>query len=167
MTSLTEQPLELNDIVLPDPVSWIPQTPGSWAVMAVLVLAVLWVLIALLRRRRANWYRREALSRLRMLELEVAAERSNAAELAAIPVLVKETALAAAPRPDVAALSGEAWLQFLDATYGDRGFTTGPGRLLPVLAYGTPAEVRGVDPAQVDALFDLVRTWIRRHRVRV
>ena len=57
-----------------------------------------------------------------------------------LPRLVKQTALAFRPRTEVAALSGEPWLQFLDASYGEKGFTEGPGRLLPKLAYASLAQ---------------------------
>ncbi|NIM02313.1 MAG: DUF4381 family protein, partial [Acidobacteria bacterium] len=41
--------------------------------------------------------------------------------IAALPVLVKETALTYRPRSEVAALSGDSWLRFLDESYGGDG----------------------------------------------
>ena len=67
----------------------------------------------------------------------------------------------------MAPLNGEPWLQFLDRTYGSPGFTEGPGRLLPTLAYATPAATSALPAKELQALVELVRRWIRRHRVRV
>ena len=74
---------------------------------------------------------------------------------------MKRTALACRPRVEVAALTGDAWLRFLDESYGGDGFTRGAGRALTALAYEASPEVDG------DALVPLVRDWIRKHDVRV
>jgi hypothetical protein len=66
---------------------------------------------------------------------------------------------------DVAALSGDAWLAFLDRTYGGDGFTKGPGRLVALAAYEPDADLRGIVESDARAVFVLAREWIRRHRV--
>ena len=63
--------------------------------------------------------------------------------------------------------TGEAWLRFLDRSYGGKGFSEGPGRRLPTIAYATPARAVELPDDEQAALFRLVRRWIRRHRVRV
>ena len=94
---------ELHDIVVPEPVSWMPAT-AAWGVLGGLLLIILaWQLVALGRRWRANRYRREALSRLDEIE-RAASARPEA--LGSLPELVKITALAAWPRARVAGLSG-------------------------------------------------------------
>ena len=70
-----------------------------------------------------------------MLEHALEKDESRPAAVAEIPVLVKGIALAFGPRSEVASLTGDAWLQFLDRSYGGSGFTEGPGRLLPTIAY--------------------------------
>jgi hypothetical protein len=140
----------LREIRLPEPVSYAPQTIGWWIVFALLLLIALYVAFRLWRRWRRNAYRRRALAHL------AAMERDGAPAL--LPRLLKRTALDAWPREEVANLSGDAWLAFLDRVYGGVGFTSGPGRVLPALAYGEPR----VDDAP--ALFSLARTWIRTHR---
>jgi len=47
--------------------------------------------------------------------------------LGEIPALLKWTALEAFPQSDVAGLSGEPWLAFLDKTIGGKNFTDGEG----------------------------------------
>ncbi len=159
--------LDLYDIVLPEPVSWVPQTLGWWILLGILVVALAWATAAAIRRRRTNRYRALALAHLARIETELADPATRATAVTALPVLVKQTALAFRPRSEVAALSGSSWLRFLDDSYGGSGFTEGPGQLLSTLAYSTPATTNTLPSAELEALVDLVRRWIRRHRVRV
>jgi hypothetical protein len=166
-------PPNLHDIVLPEPVSWMPQTGGWLALLAIVLVVVAWAAWAGLRRRHANRYRRQALERLDRIEQALADPQARAAALTELPVLLKQTALACRPRSEVASLTGDPWLRFLDASYGGSGFTDGPGRLLPVLAYQArpgrgveESEPLGVEEAseQIPDLLHLVRHWILRHR---
>ncbi|WP_420996896.1 DUF4381 domain-containing protein [Cupriavidus sp. 30B13] len=153
----------LQEIPLPEPVSWLPQTWG-WAVLAALLLAVLALLAwRAYRRRQAGRYRREALAALARIEAALADERGRAGALAALPALVKRVALAFAPRAQVASLSAQAWLAWLDGTWRPGSFTSGPGRLLPALAYGSGEPA----PAEVAALVALLRDWIGQHHARL
>ncbi len=157
----------LHDIVLPDPVSWAPQTPGWWVLLGILVVALAWATAAAVRRRRTNRYRKLAMARLARIETQLADPASRADAVTALPILVKQTALAFRRRSEVAALSGSSWLRFLDDSYGGSGFTEGPGRLLPSLAYATLATTSALPDEELKSLVNLLRRWIRRHRVRV
>jgi hypothetical protein len=153
----------LQVVALPPPVPYTPQTWG-WAVVGALLLALLaWLAARLVRRHRARRYRREALGELARLEAELgdAARRQRA--LAALPALAKRVALGFAPREQVAGLSSEAWLQWLDRTWREGRFTRGPGRLLASLAYAPEAP----PDADVRALVALLRGWIAHHHARV
>ena len=139
----------LNDIVVPDPVSLMPQTVG-WIILGAIVVAVLvtFTVLAWARYRR-NAYRREALALV------------ESTPLAALPALVKRVALAVAPRTDVASLTDDAWLAFLDRTYGGTGFSSGPGRPLASLSFDPAVP----DQRESEDLRQLVALWIRNHRV--
>jgi hypothetical protein len=143
----------LHDIVLPEAVSYVPQTAVWYALFSSVLALLAWGGIVWVRHERRNRYRKRALDRLADIEARGA--------FAELPVLVKQTALSFAPRAEVASLSGDEWLRFLDATYRGDAFTRGPGRRLPVLAYGRPHTV------DVGELLTLVRRWIRKHHVRV
>ena len=150
----------IRDIRMPDPVSRAPQTWGWWVLFVVVAIAL--VLVARWARRRwlADAYRRAALDELAALERKAASESTRAQALAAVPTLLKRTALAAWPREDVAALSGDAWLAFLDRTYPGDAFHGGAGRVVADLAYGQPA----MDEAARAALFAAARAWVGQHR---
>lgn len=146
----------LHDIVVPDAVAYAPQT-AAWAVVLVVLLGLgWWSVFAWVRHARRNHYRSLALARLADIE-----QRAAFSEL---PVLVKQTVLSICPRGDVASLSGDDWLRFLDGTYRGDAFTQGPGRQLPELAYGN---ADAVDRVHVEQLVQLVRHWITKHHVRV
>ena len=149
----------LHDIALPEPVSWMPQTIGWYVVGAVIVGLAVWAAVAYYRRRRANRYRRAALAELADIETTLADPARHSAALGAIPVLVKRVALSFTPRDKIASLTGDPWLQWLDASYGGAEFSRGIGRLLPQMAY-RPTDAR---PDEVTDLVALVTQWIRRH----
>ncbi|MBB6095199.1 hypothetical protein HNQ60_004089 [Povalibacter uvarum] len=147
----------LQEIAEPPVVPYFPQTAG-WAVVGgVVLLALIYIGWKVARHRRANAYRREALAELARIE----AESSHAA----LPALLKRTAIAAASRSAVASLTGEEWLRFLDRSLGGDQFEKGPGQLLPRIAYATslPADI---STEELRSLIDLSRRWIRRHDTR-
>ena len=154
----------VHDIVSPEAVSYAPQTVG-WYVLGLLALAaVVWVALRWLRGYRARRYRRDGLAELAILESQLRDPTTRIDALERIPVLVKRVGLAAFPREQVAALSGDAWLARLDASMGGNAFARGPGQLLPTLAYAPASSLETVADDHVRALVDLVRRWIRNHR---
>ena len=157
-------PPNLHDIVLPEPVSWMPQTVGSGALLGVFLVALGWTLVSLLRRRRANRYRRTALARLEHIERALFDPVTRVGALAELPVLIKQTALACRPRSEVASLSGIRWLRYLDESCGGKDFSEGAGRVLPMLAYAAPSATESLEPDDMPALVEVVRRWIRGHR---
>ncbi|MEY8829383.1 DUF4381 domain-containing protein [Sedimentitalea sp. XS_ASV28] len=130
----------------PPPIAMTPQTIG-WVWLAVALVTTMLILLRLvLRHRRANAYRRAALGAL-------AGAGDDPARIAQI---LRRTALAAFPREDVAALTGERWLNFLDRTMPGDGFANGPGRALAEAPYREVAATPG--------LAELARRWVKAHR---
>jgi len=153
----------LHEILLPDPVNWMPQTIGWYAVIGLILLVVVCWFYGRLRRFRKNRYRRLALAELAIIEGELQRpERRNKA-LAEIPVLLKQTALSTFPRSEVASLSGENWLAFLDKTMGGKNFTEDEGRLLPELAYAPEPRIAELSDERIGNLVKLTRRWIKIH----
>lgn len=138
----------LRPLHAPDPVGWWPPAPGWWLLAGLLLgmLGLIW------------WYhRRFALRRVALTELRelVRREPDDTRLSAGVNQLLRRVALACFPRSQVARLSGEAWLQFLDSSSRDKGFSHGPGR---VLATGPFAPACTLDRA---ALIELARRWIQ------
>jgi hypothetical protein len=154
----------LQEITLPEPPSYRPQTIG-WAIFGGVVLLglILWG-IQQYRRWHRNRYRRAALHRLNELEQLTQQSTTRVAALRELSELLKRTALAAYPRQQVAALHGDDWLAFLDRTYNGNGFVQGDGWMLAQLPYQPPETLAQLPRETVVGLFSSVRGWIRFHR---
>lgn len=147
----------LHDVIAPPPVPWWPLAGGWYALAALLLATVLLGGWLLWRRRRAGRYRKAALAELETLRNGAAAPSVVATE---VMILLKRTALAAYPRPQVAALTGPSWWAFLDQAAGTE-FGREHGPLVQDLIYGTAARPAGRDPVLM--LCDAAERWIRRH----
>lgn len=142
--------IPLRDLHLPEAVGWWPPAPGWWF-LAVLVLAGLVLLLLRHARRRARGAaRRRALRELDALLAEFEANRDAVRFAAGASALLRRAMLAYAPRGEVAGLTGEAWLAWLDRGLEHPQFVAGPGRNLLELPYRRPdadlaaAEVYGL-----------------------
>ena len=143
---------QLRDIHLPAPVSWWPPAPGWWGLLALLFIVV-GLVVWFYRRRRRNRWRAIALTELARL-------RTTQPEglLSDLSVLLRRVAISRFPRREVAALTGEDWLAFLDRTLADNtAFRSGAGRAFLRGPYGK-------DGPEVDvgSLLDLCERWIKR-----
>jgi hypothetical protein len=151
---------QLRDWHLPDPIQWWPPAPGWWIAAGVVVAVLLWLAgVRWRRHRRRGAAARSALRELAALRAAVRADGDTRAFVAALSRLLRRLALARFPREQVAGLTGDAWLAFLDATGGGDGFRHGPGRALADLVYG--ATRAGDPPPSSDVLAELAETWIR------
>ena len=114
----------------------------------------------LYRYWRANRYRREAMSELVQLLENWHQNEDDHAYLEALQKLLKRAALTSFPREDVASLTGEAWVQFLDRTTGSHNFSIGEAE---VLIDGTYRPDISVD---VETLHLVAKSWIQKHHSR-
>jgi hypothetical protein len=144
------------EVLPPDPVSWLPQTPGWLVVGALLGLYLAYRGWLALRHWHRNRYRREACRELQRLAAQATGE-GLAGELSA---LLKRTALAAFPRPQVARLSGARWVEFLNGQCDQALFE---GALASALVREQYRD-RGLAESERQALMAACREWILSHR---
>lgn len=135
---------QLHDIVEPPPVPMTPQT-WAWAVLAAVLAAALGLALWLWRRhRRATAWRRAALGELEALAPGLRAGDPTA--LASLQILLRRVALATAPRPQTAPLTGPAWTRVLGPDFTGLPLADAPYR-----------EITGYDGA---AAVTAARQWI-------
>ena len=158
MTMNPTDALQLHDIHIPGaPAVW-PPAPGWWLLAGIGIAVVLVLGLWLLRRRRLARFRRRVLRDLEQL----AADTGRATLSARVSALLKRVALTRYARSEVAALSGRAWLAFLDRTGGGGKFEHGPGQVLASGPYA-PDSGSGTPSEDSEALIALSKSWVRRN----
>jgi len=146
---------EFVEVATPAAVSWLPQTAG-WAWLGGILLALLlrygW---KRLRHWYRNRYRREAIARL----LQLSDSSDKATWLVELNKLLKLTALACFSREQVARLSGEEWIDFLNRQCAEAPFSNEQRELLASGIY--KAEVLGEHARS--QLLAASLSWVRTH----
>lgn len=140
------------ELVAPAAISWWPQTPG-WAVVGAVVLALG---LRFSWRRLQHWwrnrYRAEALAELNGLPHSAdLIARSNG--------LLKRVSLVAYPRTQVASLSGQQWVEYLNSCVPSPLFDGGCAELL---AQGSYRQL-DADAAALAELQQACARWIAAH----
>ena len=153
----------LHPIVLP-PVQGIwPIAQGWYLIAFLLIVTVTFLAFRIIKKRKANRYRIDALAKLSVLNDKLdQGDAENA--LRALPVLIKATALYAYPRKKIASLYGDEWIDFLNGTLSAPRFMSEDGVLLTQISYGTPRAISAVTIAQSIQLVDHVKYWIQHHK---
>jgi len=148
----------------PAAIGWWPLAPGWWALLALAVLAIAIGCYFLLKHYRANAYRRLALQQLQTIHTHL--DQSNGSDkhsaVSDTNALLKSVALRQFPRHDIASLSGEAWLSFLNTTRHSESTDTEFVNNFANAAYR--AQIPELDTEQ---LFRASKNWIAKHRAPV
>jgi hypothetical protein len=145
---------KLKDIHLPPAISMWPTAPG-WLILFVLfsglILYLMYVAYRSTQRKRTVKY---ALSKLKKLK-DTSSSNPQAIHIAMeISILLRRTALYYFRREDIAGLTGDNWLNFLNRSGNTTQFTDGAGRLL------IDAPYRKDNTADLMPLFTLTQAWL-------
>ena len=152
---MEENKLPLRDLHLPDAVGWLPLAPGWWLVLTLVVVALAALAWRSYRLWKFNAPRRHALRELARYEVEYLEHRNPITLGKQVSELLRRGMLAYAPRDEVAGLTGEAWLAWLDEGLPVPYFHTEGGRSLVNLPYRDPdGDFSDID---VGALLSAVR----------
>ena len=130
--------LALRDLHLPEPIGWWPLAPGWWLVIALAFFGLGWLLLRTWRKWRFNAPRRYAIRTLAAVEAEYMTSRNPVALGRQVSELLRRGMLAYAPRHEVAGLTGESWLEWLDQGLPVPYFHTEGGKSLLQLPYRDP-----------------------------
>lgn len=148
---------QLHGLHLPDPVGWWPLAFTWWVLflsLGAMLLALIWFWID---RHKRHAYRREALQRLR----EIDAATPPAQQIQQLNGLLKQVAITAYGRQNVASLNEQAWLAFL---YRSAQHIRQPPNLGTTLqAAYRPAEQTQEAQIGVMELRNYAQNWIKGH----
>jgi hypothetical protein len=151
--------IPLRDLHLPPDIGWWPLAPGWWLLIVLAAAGLGFMLYRLFMNWRADRARRVALRQLAVVTRSYE-QSGNAVALASeLSELLRRTVLAYAPRTEVAGLTGEAWLRWLDRGLDEALFAEGAGRTIDTLPYRNPE--REASDADVTALIDAVRIRLK------
>ena len=146
---------QMHDIIIPSAVSFWPLAPG-WYALALLVLAYgIHLGLKLWTTYQQNLYRREALEVLSMLDEENANKEINS-----LLGLMKRVALQCFGREKVAALSDDAWWDFME-THSKAKVGVEVRELSQKILYSPHAEASTED---VKILAKVAKVWITTHK---
>ena len=150
---------DLEPIVAPEPVLFWPPQPGWYAVLFLLFVGIGFIIYKRIVYKRRNAYRKNALATLKKLKTE----SFNSALVPKLNALLKATALQGYSRQQVANLSGDKWLDFLDKTQPKVAFSKTPGTYLEQLSYQALEAVQ-ISAAEWEILLQMSEQWIKSHK---
>ena len=153
----------LQDIVEPAAISWWPPATGFWIRVEMLLVWVSAIGLRLWIRYRRNSYRREALALLQQIESGLQPAQTRDFALAEMSMLLKRTALSAYPREEVAELTGEEWLAFLDHSGNTHDFSQGAAAIIGNISWQPQAGAKLSDQ-ELKEIITTVQHWINHHR---
>ena len=150
---MPQDPLaQLRDIHTPPAIEFWPLAPGWWFLIALILFTLACLCIVWQRHRQQTAYKRAALSQLQQIQQQ---SQSDKDFLQAINSLLKQTALATQTRSDIASLSGDTWLNYLDQI-SRQDFFVNEGKVLATGPY--QAEAPSINREQ---FLQGVQRWIK------
>ena len=145
----------------PETIHWFPLATGWYFVAALVALFLSWKLFVALKRYIANAYRRSALSQLEKIDTDFdAGNLSHKQYLQQLRQLLKATTLAVYQRHEVASLSGQQWVQFLnqrtDSIYFEKD-------VLGLMEHTTYQQQCETDADSLKRFSQCVGQWLAHH----
>ncbi|WP_404358881.1 DUF4381 domain-containing protein [Methylotuvimicrobium sp. KM1] len=154
---MNPQPLPLRDIHLPEPIGFWPPALGWWLValgVVILLVSMVWLIRRLTRKTALKSARRL------LADLKQDPSLDPAEKVSRLSMLLRRVTISLASREQSAGLTGQAWLDYLDASLPDKPFSNGIGRQLIEIPY------RNELPPETDVseLFELCERWLKAQK---
>lgn len=151
--------IPLRDLHLPEAIGFWPLAPGWWILIALAAAGVAYLLYKQFLKWRWNAARRLALRELSRVRNEFESGADALTLGKQLSELVRRSMLAYAPRGEVAGLTGDNWLAWLDQGMDGKPFTEGAGKTLESLPYQRPEKV--ADEIDISELIDVVQKRLK------
>ncbi|EIC27987.1 MULTISPECIES: DUF4381 domain-containing protein [Methylomicrobium] len=151
--------LPLRDIHLPEAIGWWPPAPGWWLILVMIPL-LLGMWYWLYKRLTRKTVVKTARQLLKTLKNDPSLD--DRAKIAQLSALLRRVAVSIDARAEVAGLTGQDWLHYLDRSLKGAPFSEGPGRVFLDMPYRKAAPF---EPAVRD-VFQLCEDWLKAQRKR-
>jgi hypothetical protein len=149
--------LPLRDIHLPGAPGWWAPAPGWWLVAGLLILLML-LAYGWYRHYPGRCLQRAALSELAIIAAAFDKAHDDQRLIQALSIWLRRVCISCYPVVDVAGLTGDDWLKFLDKTLvnttSSQAFSQGPGKVILSAPYQQQCQVNGLE------LLSLCRFWL-------
>ena len=157
---MNEQPLDLRDIHLPEPISWWPIAPGWW-MLVIGTIIILSIVILARRIYKSKQLKRDIRDELDSIK-QTFQETSNRSQLAkSLSILLRRASISFYPSENIAGLTGKDWLVYLDDTNASSNkkvtFNSETGRTLLSAPYLPDNSQINFD---TEALITLCEAWL-------
>lgn len=146
--------LPLKDIHLPVAIGWWPPAMGWWLLVILIPLLIL-LLIKLIRHITRSTAIKSAKRILSQIKQD--STKNELEKLKEISILLRRVAVSVAPRANIAGLTGQPWLDFLDQGMKDKPFTQGIGQCL----INTPYQNNTSLNVDINQLISLCQQWLK------
>lgn len=159
---IPEELLQLRDIHLPEPAGWWPPAIGWWLLMLIALVIAGLLLHRLYRELRFRLWRRRLLNAF-LHDMSGLMKQPDSQFMTEISSRLKRLALTLFREEQVAGLSGNGWLDFLDRHLPSPAFNMAPASLLVELPYHPTGQP--LDEQQRKQVIRLAENWAR-HNLR-
>jgi len=151
--------LPLRDIHIPDAISWWPPAIGWWllAVLIPLLLGQLFWLYKRLTRKTAFKTARKILKTLKNDQ-----SLDDLTKISELSALLRRVAISTDTRAEVAGLTGQDWLRYLDGSVKGAPFSEGVGRVFLDTHYQKCAPFE----LSIQEVFQLCEDWLKAQNKR-
>jgi len=158
--TLTPQTLDLRDIHLPEPISWWPIAPGWWMLITSLLLIIA-VIFILRKIYLGKQLKRDIASELDNIKKQFQKTQNKSQLAKSLSILLRRASISYYPKSDIAGLTGEHWLAYLDKTNVKpsriNSFKSNEGKVLLSAPY-LPDNTKLDFDAQ--SLIDICESWL-------
>jgi hypothetical protein len=150
---------QLRDIQLPEPISWWPLAPGWWVLIILATGIFGWAGLLLIKRYRANLYRRQAA--LKLGQITTQPDFTSNQKLVLVFEILKQTINSAYPEKNVSSRDITRFVEFLQLSCNVPIFEDLPADLNSIL-YGKDATVQNSNEL-LEKLLVSAAIWIKKH----
>jgi len=153
---MQQNQLPLRDIQIPDAIGLWPPAIGWW-ILAVLIPLLLYLSYKLYKYITRKTALKVVKKQFKVLKINT--QLNDKQKLVELSSLMRRIAVSIFPREELASLTGNAWLDFLDKHSETALFNSDMARLLIDAPYR-----KAPDLNELNALFDLCENWVNQQK---